>query len=137
MSRASNDPTERFSDRYLASGADAVLATELEVLGSDYQANGYTTLAQAEQIGIELGLRSEQRLLDLGSGCGYPGLYLADRFGCRVATLDPVVSGASTAAARARRDGLADRHVAALGHGTAIPFRDCSFDAIVHVDVMC
>lgn len=137
MSRAANDPTERFSDRYLASGADALIDTEREVLGSDYQANGYTTLAQAEQIGIELGLRPEHRLLDLGSGCGYPGLYLAARFGCSVTTLDPVVSGAGTAVARAGRDGLADRHLATIGHGAALPFRDRSFDAVVHIDVMC
>ena len=135
--RASNDPNERFSDRYEASGAEALIAAEREVLGSDYQANGYTTLAQAEAIGAALGLRPADRLLDLGSGCGYPGLYLADRFRCDVATLDPVSSGASTAARRAERDGVAERHLAVVGEGTALPFRDRSFDAIVHIDVMC
>jgi predicted O-methyltransferase YrrM len=135
--RASNDPNERFSDRYAASGAEALIEVEREVLGSDYQANGYTTLSQAGQIGLTLGLRNGDRLLDLGSGCGFPGLYLADRFGCRVATLDPVSTGAATAAARAERDGLADRHLAVIGNGAAPPFRDRSFDAIVHLDVMC
>ena len=137
VSRASNDPTERFSDRYLASSAAALLAAEREVLGSDYQANGYTTLVQAEQIGEALDLGSGDRLLDLGSGCGFPGLYLADRFGCSLATLDPVASGAITAANRAARDGLGDRHLAAIGLGAQLPFRDRVFDAIVHVDVMC
>lgn len=137
MSRASNDPNERFSDRYMASGAAAMIDAEREVLGSDYQANGYTTLSQAERIGVELGLGAGDRLLDVGSGCGYPGLYLAHRFGCSVTSIDPVVSGATTAAARAERDGLVDRHVAVVGLGTALPFRDRSLDAIVHVDVMC
>ncbi len=137
MRRASNDPNERFSDRYAASGAEALIEVEREVLGSDYQANGYTTLSQAEQIGLALGLRNDDRLLDLGSGCGFPGLYLADHFGCSVATLDPVPTGAATAAARAERDGLADRHLAVIGNGAATPFRDRSFDAIVHLDVMC
>jgi len=135
--RASNDPNERFSDRYAASGAQALIAAEREVLGSDYQANGYTTLAQAEAIGSALGLQPADRLLDLGSGCGYPGLHLADRCGCEVATLDPVPSGASTAARRADRDGVAERHLGVVGDGAALPFRDRSFDAIVHIDVMC
>ena len=135
--RASNDPNERFSDRYVASGAAALIEAEREVLGSDYQANGYTTLSQAEQIGQALALEPGMRLLDLGSGCGFPGLYLADRFGCSVATLDPVASGATTAASRAERDDLGDRHLAAIGLGAALPFRDRVFDALVHVDVMC
>jgi len=137
MRRASNDPDERFSERYAASGAAALLQAEGEVLGSDYQANGYTTLAQAEEIGVALGLQPGRRLLDLGSGCGYPGLYLADRFGCEVVTVDPVASGAITAASRAERDGLAARHLAVLAAGAALPLRDDSFDAVVHVDVMC
>ena len=135
--RASNDPNERFSDRYAASGAEALIEAEREVLGSDYQANGYTTLSRAAAIGEALRLQPADRLLDLGSGCGFPGLYLADRFGCDVATLDPVSSGASTAARRADRDGMAERHLAVIGEGAALPFRDRSFDAIVHIDVMC
>ena len=114
-----------------------MIDAEREVLGSDYQANGYTTLSQADQIGAELGLGAGDRLLDLGSGCGYPGLYLARRFGCSVTSLDPVASGATTAAARADHDGLVDRHAAVVGLGAALPFRDRSVDAIVHIDVMC
>ena len=135
--RASNNPNERFSDRYAASGAEALIQVEREVLGSDYQANGYTTLSQAEAIGVALGLQPADRLLDLGSGCGFPGLYLADRFDCDVATLDPVASGAATAATRADRDGSSERHLGVIGNGSALPFRDRSFDAIVHIDVMC
>ena len=80
-----------------------MIDAEREVLGSDYQANGYTTLSQAERIGVELGLGAGDRLLDVGSGCGYPGLYLAHRFGSSVTSIDPVVSGATSAAARAER----------------------------------
>lgn len=137
MPRATNDPDERFSARYAASGAAAAIETEREVLGSDYQATGYTTLEQAEQIGTALMLGPDDLLLDLGSGCGYPGLYLATRFGCRVVMVDPVASGATTAAARAGRDGLADRALAVIGSGATLPFADRRFDALVHVDVMC
>lgn len=137
MPRATNDPDEQFSARYAASGAAAAIEVELEVLGSDYQATGYTTLEQAEQIGTTLMLSPEDRLLDLGSGCGFPGLYLATRFGCGVVTVDPVASGATTAAARAGRDGLAGQAHAVIASGVALPFADRRFDALVHIDVMC
>jgi cyclopropane fatty-acyl-phospholipid synthase-like methyltransferase len=137
MGPASNDPDERFSERYAASGAAAAIEAELEVLGTDYQANGYSTRAQVDEIGIRLGLRAGERLLDLGSGCGYPGLYLAKRHWCSVATVDPVASGVVVGVERARRDGIDDRHLAVIGTGAALPFRSESFDAIVHVDVMC
>lgn len=135
--RATNDPDERFSARYAALGAEAAIETERQVLGSDYQANGYTSLEEARQIGEALMLAPDDQLLDLGSGCGFPGLYLATTFGCGVVTVDPVASGATTAAARAGRDGLADRALAVIGTGTALPFADRRFDALVSVDVMC
>ena len=137
MGPASNDPDERFSERYAASGAAAAIEAELEVLGTDYQANGYSTRIQVDEIGELLALRADDLLLDLGSGCGYPGLHLAQRHGCSVVTLDPVAIGVAAGAARARRDGIDDRHLAVISTGAALPFRSESFDAIVHVDVMC
>ena len=137
MAPASNNPEERFSERYSASGATASIEAELEVLGTDYQANGYSTRSHVDEFGNVLGLQPGDRLLDLGSGCGYPGLYLAQRHGCSLATLDPVASGVTVGVQRARRDGLDDRHLAVIGSGAALPFRSESFDAIVHVDVMC
>lgn len=137
MGPASNDPDERFSDRYAALSAEAAIEAELEVLGTDYRANGYSTRAQVDEIGDRLGLMAGEHLLDLGSGCGYPGLYLAQRHGCSVATVDPVTNGVVTAAARASSDHLDDRHLAVIAAGAALPFRSASFDAIVHVDVMC
>ncbi len=137
MSPVSNDPDERFADRYAASGAAALIEAELEVLGTDYQANGYSTRADVDEIGALLDLGEGDRLLDLGSGCGYPGLYLAQSRGCNVVTLDPVVTGAAACAARSRRDGLDDRHLSVIGLGAQLPFRSGSFDAIVQIDVMC
>ncbi len=137
MGPASNDPDERFADRYLALSAEAAIEAELEVLGTDYRANGYSTRAQVDEIGDRLDLRAGERLLDLGSGCGYPGLYLAQRHGCSVATVDPVANGVAAGAARAHRDGLDDRHLAVIGAGASLPFRSESFDSIVHIDVMC
>jgi cyclopropane fatty-acyl-phospholipid synthase-like methyltransferase len=126
----------RFDERY-GVGAEALLAVERAALGTDYGANGYTTRAEADEIGERLGLDADTTLLDLGSGCGWPGLHLAARSGCRLVSFDPVFSGVHRSAARADADGLTHRHVAAVVDGGRLPLADRSVDAIVHVDVLC
>lgn len=132
-----DDDVERFRDRYAVSGASAVLAAELDALGSDYGANGYTTRTQADDIGRELALRPDEVLLDLGAGCGWPGLYLSTVSGCSVISLDPVIEGMHVAEQRAALDGQADRCATVVATAAAIPLRSRSVDAVVHTDVMC
>lgn len=127
---------ERQSERYRSSGMAAVLGAEMDVLGSDYQANGYTTMAQADLLGDVLELQPGQRLLDLGAGCGWPGLYLASRHGCSVVSIDPVAEGVGTARRRAGSDGLADRVLTLVGEGLHLPLPPRSVDAVVHTDVL-
>jgi protein-L-isoaspartate O-methyltransferase len=129
--------TERFGQRYAVSGATAPRTVELEALGSDYSATGYTTREQADDLGrlLELGPRSV--LLDIGAGCGWPGLYLATTFGCSVISSDPVMEGASAALDRIGTDGLGFRALALLATGEELPIRAGSIDAVVHSDVMC
>ena len=130
------DP-DRFDARYHVTGDAVFVAIERAVLGVEYQATGYTTRSEADELGRRLGLGPGSRLLDVGSGCGYPGLYLAARTGCSVVTVDPVATGAAVCRARSRRDGLTDRHLAVIARGQALPVRAASFDAVVHVDVTC
>lgn len=127
---------DRFDERYRT--LDGVMvAIEVEVLGSDYGANGYTSRAQADEIGELLDLGANSTLLDLGSGCGWPGLYLAARSGCRVVTVDPAEAGVGRSATRSAADGLVGRHLAVRGDGQRLPFASASVDAVVHVDVLC
>ncbi len=128
---------ERFALRYSMSRKAAMQAVEHEVLGSDYQANGYTTVAQAIELGERLQLRAGQLLLDAGSGCGWPGLFLAARHGCAVLGVDPVAGGVATASRRARADGMADRAWNVLASADAFPIRSGAVDAVVHTDLMC
>jgi len=132
-----DDQAARFDARYQVTGNDVFLEIERAVLGVAYQATGYTTRSEADELGRRLELGPESRLLDLGSGCGYPGLYLAERTGCSVVTVDPIATGADASLARARGDGLADRHLAVVARGQALPIRTASCDAAVHVDVTC
>ena len=75
--------TELFTERYRVGPTDVTRRIERAVIGGDWGANGYTTLAQAGKLGAELGLGPGVRLLDLGAGQGWPGVYLATATGCR------------------------------------------------------
>jgi cyclopropane fatty-acyl-phospholipid synthase-like methyltransferase len=128
--------TRRFRERY---GVEASIAIEVEraVLGSDYGANGYTTVAQADTLAAILALRTGRRLLDIGAGCGWPGLYLAKTTGCEVVVTDLPMEGMRRALRRSRDDCLALRSAAVIATARRPPFRAESFDAIVHTDVLC
>src|SRR5262245_65911188 len=84
VTREERDTRERFRDRYGEDRTEVVLQIERAVIGGDWGADGYTTMAQADVLGAALGLRTGVRLLDLGAGRGWPGLYLAVRTGCDV-----------------------------------------------------
>jgi hypothetical protein len=133
------EPTESetLGGRYAASGNAALVAAELEALGSDYQANGYTTVAQADELGRLLALSNGQVLLDIGSGCGWPGLYLAARYRCAIVSADPIDEGSGAARQRAIADGLSDRSLAVRAEGARLPIRPGSVDAVVQSDVLC
>ena len=106
--------------------------------GAVWGVNGYTTLEQADEIGRRLNLGPGGRLLDVGTGRGWPGLHLAQTTGCTVVGTDMPIEGLAVAAQRARseaRAGLAVAVVAAAGAHQ--PFRAGSFDAVVLTDVLC
>jgi hypothetical protein len=66
-----------FQERYGNRPSPTTREIERRVIGGDWGANGFTTMAQADTLARELGLSVGDRLLDLGSGRGWPGLYLA------------------------------------------------------------
>jgi cyclopropane fatty-acyl-phospholipid synthase-like methyltransferase len=127
----------RMADRYRIDAVEAILATEREALGSDFGANGYTTRAQADEFVDVLSLEPDRVLLDLGSGCGWPGVYLAVRSGCHLVSVDPIEAGVQRAATRAAAEGLAVRSLPLLADGEHLPLASGTVDALVHADVMC
>jgi 2-polyprenyl-3-methyl-5-hydroxy-6-metoxy-1,4-benzoquinol methylase len=126
-----------FEQRYGISAAPLLGEIERRVIGGDWGANGYTTMAQADQVASGLGLSGTDRLLDLGTGRGWPGLYLATRTGCRVVLADLPLEGLQVAATRAQAEGLADRAAMVVAGASGLPFQPGSFDAIIHTDVLC
>ena len=126
-----------FDQRYGAALPPVARQIEQRVIGGDWGANGFTTMAQADTLARELGLSAADRLLDLGTGRGWPGLYLAARTGCRVVPTDLPLEGPRVAASRATSEGLAARAGVVAAAASALPFRACSFDVIIHTDVLC
>lgn len=134
MTREEADARERFGHRYTRV-APVLAELEREVMGSDYGANGYTPRSQADALAEALAMRAGECLLDIGSGCGWPGLYIASRSACEVVVTDMPMPGMRRARARIDADGLAGSAVVATARH--LPFRPESFDAVVHTDVLC
>jgi SAM-dependent methyltransferase len=126
-----------FQQRYGSRPSPTARRIERRVIGGDWGANGFTTMAQADTLADGLGLSAGDRLLDLGSGRGWPGLYLAARTGCRVVLADLPLEGLRLAADRATQEGLAARVGVVAAAASGLPFRAGSFDAVIHTDVLC
>ncbi len=128
---------ERFDTLYRLVQSPIALEIERAVCGCDYGGTSWTTEAEARRVGELLDLAPGRRLLDVGAGSGWTGLYLARATGCDVALVDLPLAGLRVAAERARAEALPGACWAALADAAALPFgRDC-FDAISHSDVLC
>jgi cyclopropane fatty-acyl-phospholipid synthase-like methyltransferase len=127
---------ETFERRYRVKPTEVTRQIERDVIGGDWGANGYTTMAQADRLGHEVSLGRGSLLLDLGAGRGWPGLYLAASTGCGVVMADVPADALRLALDRAGAEGLADRAVAVRCSATGLPLRPRSFDAVVHADVL-
>jgi 2-polyprenyl-3-methyl-5-hydroxy-6-metoxy-1,4-benzoquinol methylase len=135
--RQERQANERFSRRYGEERGDVVRSIELAVIGGDWGANGYTTIAQADQLAAILELGTGSLVLDIGAGRGWPGLYLAASTGCSVVMTDVPVEGLVSARARGQREGLDDRTWPVNASARDLPFLAKTFDAVVHTDVLC
>ena len=130
------DRRKRWEALYGRELSEAELAVEREVFGTAEGIWSYTTLEQADALGRKLDLRAEQLVLDIGSGRGWPSLYLARTTGCSVVATDLPAGSPHLAARRATRDGVASRYASLRCSATHLPFRPHAFDAVIHTDVL-
>jgi len=110
---------------------------EEAVLGCDYGGTSWTTRQQAIQMIAMLGIGPGRHLLDIGSGSGWPALFVADRSGCDVTLVDIPLNALDQARTRASDDGIGERVNAVSASGAALPFDDATFDVVSHSDVLC
>ena len=124
--RAEAENIERFTDRYRLCCSPVRLNIGGEALGADHGPTGYTARAQADDLARHLRLEPGDRLADSGSGSGWPGLYLAQRIGCRVAGRDRPFDGLQRARARATTERLGDPGACVSRGQTAACFANSS-----------
>ena len=137
VSKDERETHAEFAGRYQTRASLGMVdEVEREVIGEVWAANGFTTVAEADELRRRLDLRAESRLIDVGSGCGWPGLYLARESGCEVLITDMPTAGLEVAFRRARAEGLKSLGVVATS-ARHFPFVEGSFDALVHTDVIC
>jgi methylase of polypeptide subunit release factors len=137
VTRQEQEARDRFSNRYRQERVDVVREIEQTVIGGDWGANGYTTIAQADELADLLDLGRGSMLLDLGAGRGWPGLYLAAATGCSAVLTDVPLEGLTVARTRSRQESLEDRTWCVNASARDLPFRGRTFDAVVHTDVLC
>ncbi len=127
---------KQFGDRYDTWSGEVSRLIDLETRGADVGANGYTTMAQADDLANVLRLGPGVRLLDIGAGRGWPSLYLAKKTRCDVVLTDIPPATVREAAQRANERPLSERCWFAVASADRLPFRPASFDAIVHADTL-
>jgi cyclopropane fatty-acyl-phospholipid synthase-like methyltransferase len=137
VTRAETASIERFTDSYRLCCSPVRLDVERNVLGADYGSTGYTTRAQADDLGRHLRLGPGVRLADLGAGSGWPGLYLASETGCQVVGTDLPRDALARARSRSIEDGLRELASYVVATGRHQPLRPSAFDAVIHTDVLC
>ncbi|MCL1594470.1 MAG: class I SAM-dependent methyltransferase [Actinomycetia bacterium] len=132
---AEEDLVERFRDYYVHSDHAVLRELEMRTLGADYGGNGYTDTTQVEHFVDLLRVGSDDRVLELGSGAGWPGVYISKVSGAAVVISDIPWEGVSWGLGRARADGI--DAIAVACSGIALPFKDAMFDGVTHSDVLC
>ncbi len=138
MDEASNQAFFEDLDHYHTLAVDpAARRMEQQVLGSDYGATSYTPRAQADELADLLELGPEHILLDIGTGSGWPGLYLTLRTGCRAVLTDVPAEGLRVAHRRAVADRIDSRCTFVVSSADRLPFENGTFDAVTHTDVLC
>jgi ubiquinone/menaquinone biosynthesis C-methylase UbiE len=122
---------------YTRPASETMREIERSVCGCDFGGSSWTTAAEALELARLLRLDSRSKLLDIGSGSGWPGLYLAQQTGCHITLTDISREGLKVADSRIKSDGMSEQCRTVLAGAGELPFDPKEFDAIAHSDVLC
>ncbi len=92
-------------------------------------------LVATRENAAKLNLDASMHVLDVGSGVGGPGRYMAHTFGCRVTGIDLTDDFVAAAKELTERCGLSDKVEFQQGDALAMPFDEASFDAACCLNV--
>ena len=130
------DVFERQARRY-DRPLDTWAELEKKAFGQAVGLNGYTILAEAEELAYLSEAKVAGPVLDLGTGRGWPGWLIAERAERNLVAIDVPMAGLQHAReAFAARD-LSLRTQVIASDGMALPFASETFSSVVHTDVFC
>lgn len=136
-----NDVNEAIQTHYGRSDLAEVILAALEQAGADLQQLSLEQLAPIDEFHIRgraatleltqaAGLRSTDRVLDIGSGIGGTSRCLAKEFGCRVTGIDLTDEYCQVASMLTAKVGLNELIDYRQGDATNLPFDDNEFDVV-------
>jgi SAM-dependent methyltransferase len=107
------------------------------VCGCEYHGSSWMSATEAEELSVLMKLAPGSKLLDIGSGTGWPALFQARSTGAQVTLTDISIEGLKSAEIKASDSGIGNSCQAILSGADKLPFARGHFDAIGHADVLC
>ena len=138
MERVSNMTVNLYDHAYGDYTSDAEAAIRRETYGEDLGQTSWMTAPEWLDLADRCRITAESEVLEVGSGSGGPGVYLALQRGCRLTGVDINAHGVRNAGALAAARGVADRvQFQVVDASQPLPVADGRVDAIVANDAMC
>ena len=129
-----------FSEEFAAEESAVEARVWAAVLGEEYPAEvapySFTSRSELKRMAAEVHVGPAELLVDVGSGRGGPGLWVAAATGARYLAVDIAVAGLAEVQRRAAALGLADRAQIAEGSFEDLPLADGQADAVMSIDAL-
>jgi ubiquinone/menaquinone biosynthesis C-methylase UbiE len=131
------NPSDNWDKFYAQPDTRIQQLIDSSVCGCDYYGSSWMDAEEAMELAVLMKLGPGRHLLDIGSGAGWPALYQSGNTGCRATLTDISGEGLRASRKKAATEELSDRYQCVQTGAERLPFRNGSFDAIGHADVLC